>query len=219
MCFFNIQRSWTASRVAGVLMLAFAVTASAQDRYKIISLPTPSGYNSSALGLNDNGNVVGYNVQGDTYQAFLYSQSSGSAIDVGSLGGQMNAACAINGSDQVAGYSQDANGNLGAFIYTKDGGIKALGSLDGGVSSEAFGINNSGQAVGDSQNATDDHRPVLFDNSGVKDLNVSVAQNSNAFRTAYAINDAGQVAGRTDTDQGAIHALFLRPGLRDSGHP
>jgi len=190
-------------------MLGLVVPASAQDRYKIISIPTPSGYNSSALGLNDNGNVVGYNVQGDTYQAFLYSKSSGSAIDVGSLGGQMNAACAINGSDQVAGYSQDANGNLGAFIYTKDGGIKALGSLDGGVSSEAFGINNSGQVVGDSQNATDDHRPVQFDNSGVKDLNVSVAQNSNAFRTAYAINDAGQVAGRTDTDQGAIHAFLL----------
>jgi probable HAF family extracellular repeat protein len=121
----------------------------------------------------------------------------------------MNAACAINGSDQVAGYSQDANGNLSAFIYTKNGGIKATGSLDGGVSSEAFGINNSGQAVGDSQNATDDHRPVLFDNSGVKDLNVCVAQNSNAFRTAYAINDAGQVAGRGDTEQGAIHAFVL----------
>ena len=209
MCFSHIQRSWTAAWLAGVLMLGLAVFASAQDRYKIINLPAPSGYNSSALGLNDNGNVVGYNVQGDTYQAFLYSQSSGSSIDVGSLGGQMNAACAINGSDQVAGYSQDANGNLGAFIYTKDGGIKALGSLDGGVSSEAFGINNSGQAVGDSQNATDDHRPVLFDNSGIKDLNVSVAQNSNAFRTAYAINDAGQVAGRTDTDQGAIHAFVL----------
>jgi probable HAF family extracellular repeat protein len=199
--------------MAGLLMLALAVNASAQDRYKIIRLPTPAGYNSSALGLNDNGSVVGYNVQGDSYQAFLYSQSNGSSIDVGSLGGQMNAACAINGSGQVAGYSQDANGNLSAFIYTKDGGIKAVGSLDGGVSSEAFGINNSGLAVGDSQNATDDHRPVLFDNSGVKDLNVCVAQNSNAFRTAYAINDVGQVAGRTDTDQGAIHAfLLVSPG-------
>jgi probable HAF family extracellular repeat protein len=209
MCFSHIQRLWTAARAAGVLMLGLVVPASAQDRFKIISLPTPAGYNSSALGLNDNGNVVGYNVQGDTYQAFLYSQSSGSSIDIGSLGGQTNAACAINGSDQVAGYSQDANGNLGAFIYTKDSGIKAVGSLDGGVSSEAFGINNSGQAVGDSQNATDDHRPVLFGNSGVKDLNVCVAQNSNAFRTAYAINDAGQVAGRTDTDQGAIHAFVV----------
>ena len=206
--------------MAGVLMLGLVVSASAQDRYKITSLPSPAGYNSSALGLNDNGNVVGYNVQGDNYQAFLYSQSSGSSIDVGSLGGQMNAACAINGSDQVAGYSQDGNGNLSAFIYTKDGGIKALGSLDGGVSSEAFGMNNSGQAVGDSQNATDDHRPVLFDNGGVKDLNVCVAQNSNAFRTAYAINDAGQVAGRTDADQGAIHAFILGSsggGLKDIG--
>jgi probable HAF family extracellular repeat protein len=199
---------------------ALILSASAQDRYKIIGLPTPAGSNSAALGLNDNGNVVGYSFQGDNYRAFLYLQSSGSFTDVGSLGGEMNVACAINGSDQVAGYSQDANGNLSAFIYTKAGGIKALGSLDGGVSSEAFGLNNSGQTVGDSQNAADDHRPVLFDKGAVKDLNVSVAQNSNTFRTGYAINDAGQVAGRTDTDQGAIHAFLLAsPGgdLKDIG--
>jgi probable HAF family extracellular repeat protein len=223
MCLSAFQRSFSTVRLAGLsLVLAGApiVSASAQDRYKIISLPTPAGFDSAALGLNDNGSVVGYSFQGDQYQAFLYSQSNGSPTDVGSLGGQMNAACAINSSDQVVGYSQDANGNLSAFIYTKDGGIKALGSLDGGVSSEAFGINNSGQIVGDSQNATDDHRPVLFDGGGVKDLNVGVAQNSNAFRTAYAINDAGQVAGRTDTDQGAIHAFVLAsPGgdLKDIG--
>ncbi|MBV8278767.1 MAG: hypothetical protein JO170_26380 [Verrucomicrobia bacterium] len=220
MCFSHIHRSFTAAWMTGVLMLGLVLNSSAQNRYKIITLPTPAGSNSAALGLNDNGNVVGYNVQGDNYQAFLYSQNSGSSIDVGSLGGQMNAACAINGSDQVAGYSQDADGNLSAFIYTKDGGIKALGSLDGGVSSEAFGINNSGKAVGDSQNATDDHRPVLFDSSGVKDLKVCVAQNSNAFRTAYAINDAGQVAGRSDTDQGAIHAFLLgasNADLKDIG--
>ena len=195
-------------------------SASGQERYTIISLSTPAGYDSAALGLNDNGDVVGYSFQGDNYQAFLYSQSNGSSTDVGSLGGQMNAACAINDSDQIAGYSEDRNGNLIAFIYSQDDGIKAFGALDGGVSSEAFGLNNSGQAVGDSQNATDDHHPVLFDNGAVKDLNVSVAQNSNTFRTAYAINDAGQVAGRTDTDQGAIHAfLIASPGgdLKDIG--
>src|SRR5580700_9618815 len=104
---------------------AWILSASAQDRYKIIGLPTPAGSNSAALGLNDNANVVGYSFQGDNYQAFLYSQSSGSSTDVGSLGGEMNAACAINDSDQVAGYSQDANGNLSAFIYTKAGVIKA----------------------------------------------------------------------------------------------
>src|ERR1700683_113673 len=223
MYFSTLERWCSRVRLTGLsLALAGALiaNASAQDLYKIIRLPTPAGYDSAALGLNDNGNVVGYSVQGDNYQAFLYSQSSGSSIDVGSLGGQTKAACAINGSDQVAGYSQDGNGNLSAFIYTKDGGIKPVGSLDGGVSSEAFGINNSGQAVGDSQNATDDHRPVLFDNGAVKERNVCVAQNSNAFRTAYAINDAGQVAGRTDTDQGAVHAFLLEsPGgdLKDIG--
>jgi probable HAF family extracellular repeat protein len=223
MHFSCVHHLLNSARKAGLCLAltgALIASAPAQDRYKIIGLPTPAGYDSSALGLNDNGNVVGYSFQGDHYQAFLYSQSNGSSTDVGSLGGQMNAACAINSSDQVAGYSQDANGNLSAFIYTKDGGIKALASLDGGVSSEAFGINNSGQAVGDSQNATDDHRPVLFDGGGVKDLNVCVAQNSNAFRTAYAINAAGQMAGRTDTDHGAIHAFVLAsPGgdLKDIG--
>jgi probable HAF family extracellular repeat protein len=223
MHFSCIHRLFIFARGTGLSLVLTGVLISsvtAQDRYKIISLPTPSGYDSSALGLNDNGCVVGYSFQGDNYQAFLYSQASGSSIDVGSLGGKMNAACAINGADQVGGYSQDANGNLNAFLYTKEGGIKALGALDGGVSSEAFGLNNSGQAVGDSQNATDDHRPVLFDNGGAKDLNVCAAQNSNPFRTAYAINDAGQVAGRTDTDAGAIHAFVLAsPGgdLKDIG--
>jgi probable HAF family extracellular repeat protein len=210
-----VRLYWLLALTGGLL-----VSASGQQRYKITSLPTPAGYDSAALGLNDNGSVVGYSFQGDNYQAFLYTQSSGTSTDVGSLGGQMNAACAINDSEQVAGYGEDANGNLSAFVYTKDGGIKALGSLDGGVSSEAFGLNNSGQAVGDSQNATDDHRPVLFDNGAVKDLSVCVAQNSNTFRTGYAINDTGQVAGRTDTDQGAIHAFLLAsPGgdLKDIG--
>ncbi|MBV9274700.1 MAG: DUF3466 family protein, partial [Verrucomicrobia bacterium] len=200
------SRTWTAF---AALTAFSAFPAFGQNRYQIVSLPTPAGYNSAAMGLNDNGEIVGYSFQGDQYQAFLYSQGAGSSSDLGSLGGQTTAACAINGSGQVTGYSQDGNGNLLAFIYTKENGIQSLGGLDGGVSSEAFGINNSGQAVGDSQNATDDHRPVVFDNGTVNDLNVAVAQNSNVFRTAYGINDAGQIVGRTDTNQGGIHAFLL----------
>src|SRR5260221_11295622 len=114
-----------------LLTAAFVVSASAQARYKIITLPTPTGYDSAALGLNDNGSVVGYSFQGDNYQAFLYSQSSGSSTDVGSLGGQMNAACAINGSGQSAGDRQDGNGNLRAFICDTEDGTKSLVSSVG----------------------------------------------------------------------------------------
>jgi probable HAF family extracellular repeat protein len=204
--------------VAAAFLLQATTNAPAQERYKIINLPTPAGSNSAALGLNDNGNVIGYSFQGDTYQAFLYFQNDGSLVDLGSLGGKANAACAINDADQVTGYSQDANGNLLAFAYTKDGGIKALGALDGGQGGEAFGINDSGQIVGDSQNASDDHRPALFADGAVKDLAVGIAQNSNAFRTAYAINAAGEIVGRTDTDKGSIHAFLLFSGqLQDLG--
>src|SRR5258708_25258397 len=95
-----------------VLTPAFVVSPLAQARYKIISLPTPTGYDSAALGLNDNGGVVGYRFQGDNYQAFLYSQSSGSSTDVGSLRGPRNAGSALNDSRPAAWDSHYGDGKV-----------------------------------------------------------------------------------------------------------
>src|ERR1700737_3233471 len=63
----------------GAIVVTVLLTASAQaqTRYKIIRIPTPDGFNSTALGINDSGNVVGYSYQGDVSQAFLYSYSRG----------------------------------------------------------------------------------------------------------------------------------------------
>jgi hypothetical protein len=63
-----LNRLLDATRGIG-LSIAFAgtliVSASAQGRYKIFGLPTPTGYNSAALGLNDNGNVGDWVEAGD----------------------------------------------------------------------------------------------------------------------------------------------------------
>jgi hypothetical protein len=48
--------------------------------------------------------------------AFLCSSSRQSLALVGSVGGKINAGCAINDAGQITGYSQDPNGNLLAFI-------------------------------------------------------------------------------------------------------
>ena len=56
-----------------------------------LDLPYPQGANSVALGINKNGDVVGYSFQGEDYQAFLYSVADQSLTDVGSLGGKINA--------------------------------------------------------------------------------------------------------------------------------
>ncbi len=127
----------------------FASAAIAQTRYQITRIEVAAGANSAALGLNDKGEVVGYTLQGDDYEAFLFSYADKSMTQIQSLGGKLNAACAINSAGQVTGYSQDEKGNLLAVVFSRNTPIASLGTLDGGATSEAFGINDRGEVVGD----------------------------------------------------------------------
>jgi probable HAF family extracellular repeat protein len=199
-------------------MVCFASATFAQGRYQITRIPTPSGANSAALGLNNRGDVVGYSFQGDNYQAFLFSSADKSMTDVGSLGGNLNAACGINDAGQVTGYSQDGNGNLLAFIFSRNAPIASLGTLNGAATSEAFGLNNSGAVAGDSQSGNQNHRPVLFSNGSVQDLGLGASSEPDALETAYAINDSGQIVGRHSTGNNSFHAfLFAKGNTTDFG--
>jgi probable HAF family extracellular repeat protein len=195
-----------------ICAICFASSASAQNRYRITRIPTPADANSSALGLNSKGEVIGYSFQGEDYQAFFYSPLDQSVTNVGSLGGKINAACAINDDGQVVGYSQDENGNLLAFTFSRNQPITSLGTLDGASSSEAFGINNRGAVVGDSQSGTQNHRPVLFFRNSVQDLGLGSSNEPDAIETAFAVNDAGQIVGRHSAGQNAFHAFSVLNG-------
>jgi probable HAF family extracellular repeat protein len=190
----------------------FASAAIAQTRYQITRIPVASGANSAALGLNDKGEVVGYTLQGDHYQAFLFSYADKSMTEIRSLGGKLNAACAINSAGQVTGYSQDENGNLLAFVFSRNAPIASLGTLDGGSTSEAFGINNRGEVVGDSQSGNQNHRPVLFSKNSVQDLGLGESSEPDALETAYAINNSGQIVGRHRAGNNAFHAFLYSNG-------
>ncbi len=187
--------------------ICFAPSAFAEARYQITRIPTAQSTNSVALGINNRGEVVGYSFQGDDYQAYLYSFSDQTLTNVGSLGGKTNAACAINDAEQIAGYSQDQNGNLLAFIWSRNQPIASLGALDGASTSEAFGINNSGAVVGDSQSGSQNHRPVIFSKNSAQDLGLASSNDPDALETAYAINDAGQIVGRHSAGNNAFHAF------------
>src|SRR5260370_19624133 len=123
-------RPW---RVSGVVLPAFLGSliftgllieaTHAQTRYEIIHIPTPDGCNSTALGLNEQGNVVGFCYQNDESNAFLYRYSDGSIQDIGSIGGKATAATAINNANQIVGNSADGSNNVLAFSYVQNQGI------------------------------------------------------------------------------------------------
>ncbi|MBV8227305.1 MAG: hypothetical protein JO232_19175 [Verrucomicrobia bacterium] len=195
-----------------ICAICFASAAFAQNRYQITRIPTAQGANSSALGINNKGEIVGYSFQGEDYQAFLYSSSDQSLTEVDSLGGKINAACAVSDAGQVTGYSQDGNGNLLAFVFSRKQPIASLGTLGGGSTSEAFGISNSGAVVGDSQSGNQNHRPVLFSNGSVQDLGLGGSNEPDALETAFAINDSGQIVGRHSVGNKAFHAFVFING-------
>ena len=118
---------------------------------KMSDLGTLGGASSNALGVNDNGNVVGYATTADgDLHAFLYS--NGAMIDLNNLlpaGSDLKfeIAYGINDSDQIVGVARDASDQIHAVLYG-NGALTDLGCLIGLQFGVAYGINASGEVVG-----------------------------------------------------------------------
>jgi probable HAF family extracellular repeat protein len=137
-------------------------------------LETLGGSVSSALGINDSGQVVGFSNLSDScgvlpslnscYHAFLYTPATQSQPatmkDLGTLGGSFSAAAAINDSGQVVSYSVTSNGATHAFFYS-GATMMDLGTL-GGPESRAYGINAAGQIVGESYTSANTEHAFLY---------------------------------------------------------
>jgi probable HAF family extracellular repeat protein len=148
-----------------------------------------------SFGINDSGAVVGYCTNGGSAQRpFLWTKAGG-LQNIGTLGGDVAGATAVNNAGSVVG-SSDLPGDLiyHAFLWTMATGTQDLGTLGGSYSS-AQGINNVGQVVGGSGIAGNANESDVFlwsQSTGMQDLGTLPGL---PFCFGLAINDDGQVAG------------------------
>ena len=75
--------------------------------------------NSSALGINERGQVVGYSANDESGEIHAFFWQSGTMIDLGTLGGSLTIALSINERGQIVGESNTALGEVHAVLWMK----------------------------------------------------------------------------------------------------
>ncbi|HEX8522613.1 MAG TPA: autotransporter-associated beta strand repeat-containing protein [Tepidisphaeraceae bacterium] len=196
---------------------------SGNKAYDLGTLMTTSGGYGYSYGyaINASGAVTGYSstdASGD--HPFLWTPNSangttGTMVDVGTLGGSYGYAWSVNDGKEVVGASGTTwDAAYHAFRYA-NGVMSDLGSL-GGDYSEAFDINLSGIIVGVSSDPTGSNHAFVYSAGVMQDLNSLIPAGSGwTLENAKAINDSGQIVGYGTNALGQHHAFLLTPSLVD----
>jgi probable HAF family extracellular repeat protein len=169
--------------------------AATAPRYTVQDLGTlPGDYSSTAMGINANGDVVGWSAGPTGPRAFLYTNATGMTALAAPSGRPVTTARAVNGNGTVVGNAATSGSDIGHAIRWQAGVPRDLGTLGVGDFSDARGVNSTGVAVG--QSRTDGggllavHAFRFTDASGMVDL-TPTADDAHA----EGINDAGQIVG------------------------
>ncbi len=195
---------------------------------KFEDLGTLGGFSAAATIINDAGQIAGASDTTTTIDPTLgfvphhaYLWTNGVMKDLGTLGGGLSIAFALNAKGAVAGFSTlTGEQHTHAFLW-QSGAITDLGVVAGDTDSGALGGNGFGQVVGFSATSKS-MRAFLWQNGVITDLNTLINPDS-GFQLAIAewINDAGEIAAQALVEStGEFHAVLLTPsnnGIR--GNP
>ena len=200
-------------------ILAFAQSAHAQKYHAVIwndggmtDLGTLGGDSSYALGVNDNGQVVGYSFLADnsTRHAFIWSASAG-MTDLGTLpGGAWSEAQKINNAGDIAGEGLDANGKQVPFFWSPPTGFISLGENVGDPRNYGFSINDSGAITG--QMYTGSVVNAIFWKPGVAKVRFLPPLPGGLHMVGYDINNLDHVTGNGSLSDGRFEGFVWSRG-------
>ncbi|HEY7285040.1 MAG TPA: hypothetical protein VH497_06350 [Vicinamibacterales bacterium] len=182
-----------------------------------VLLHPPDGWSpvTDIVDINDSRDVVGTIVDGENVRAFLSTNFGSLWTPIAGVAGLESATFprAMNRYGHVTGIA--GNGFTRAFI-SRDPAVPAtdLGTFPEQLSF-GLGINNYDWVVGWAEQASGDGpRAFVHDTTRLIDLN-SVLWNGTGWllREAFAINDAGQIAGE-GLHNGQTRAFLLQPMAR-----
>ena len=174
----------------------------------MVDVSPPGGF-AEAYGINDAGTVVGDAGPGAVY-GFMWSE--GQTTNLGTLGGYVTWARAINNQGRVTGASTSAPGNFTAIPFLYDAG--AITALVGpSIMGWGFGINDQGVVAGAYSPFYFPSRAAIFSNGTVTDIHTWGA---NGWSVAYDINNLGHVTGAGGYQYEPVAAFVYRDGVTTS---
>jgi len=168
----------------------------------------PGGDYSSAIAINDAGEVAGVSNTGTAILPFVWSDKGGLQRVPLLAGDNCGEAVGINKYGHVAYYSSGPSG-CRALLWTRKTGLRNLGTLPGGDYSRPHDLNDSDEVAGVSASLAGD-RAVLWTKSGnARDLGTLPGDLTSE---AIAINNAGDVVGYSKGPSGMRAFLWTKGG-------
>jgi probable HAF family extracellular repeat protein len=180
---------------------------------------------ANAFGINNRGQVVGNsgvcaNTTPPPYVTSAHAvlwERDGTPTNLGSLGGPISGASAINNRGDVSGTSTTADGSTRPFLWTPESPRTLLqlnppGDFPVVVNGCCKTINDRREIVGFMFNADfSQQRAFLWKDGVMVDLNDLIAKDSPwVLQSAAGINDSGQIAGQ-GLINGEVHAFLATP--------
>jgi probable HAF family extracellular repeat protein len=161
----------------------------------LLSCPDPdvpgiSCSESTAAGINENGQIVGTAGNFHLNHAYRFDLQTGSVDALPTLGGDSSWGYGINENGQLAGAALNGAGKRRAFLWNGTT-MRGLGTL-GGPNSVAFATASDGQAVGCADTASGLSHPFWFRGGTMRDLGVPAGWSDGCAST---INGGGLIGG------------------------